>query len=260
MSAIDPSPEAALPTRPRLGIPAGIRSVAIGAFWFSLMSVFVRLAGRRMPSMEVVLWRGIGTLVLSWVALRSAGVPLWGTNKRMLLLRAGLGWLALSCFYFSLVHIPLGEATLIQYMNPLFATLLSAVFLGEHVGRSEVACVAASLTGVVFIAQPRALFGTGGGSIAPGHLAIALLGAFCTGAAYTAVRRMATTEHRLVVVFYLPLVTVPLTLPFAAADWRWPHGWEWALLAAIGITTQLAQVYFTRGLQLERAARATATG
>ena len=32
------------------------------------------------------------------------------------------------------------------------------------------------------------------------------------------------------------------------------------MLLGVGITTQIAQVHMTRGLQLERAARATATG
>jgi drug/metabolite transporter (DMT)-like permease len=36
-----------------------------------------------------------------------------------------------------------------------------------------------------------------------------------------------------------------------------PVGAEWLLLLGVGITTQIAQVAMTRGLRLERAARAT---
>ena len=35
---------------------------------------------------------------------------------------------------------------------------------------------------------------------------------------------------------------------------------EWLLLLGVGVTTQLAQVSMTRGLQLERTARATTVG
>ncbi|HEU0054714.1 MAG TPA: EamA family transporter, partial [Longimicrobium sp.] len=35
---------------------------------------------------------------------------------------------------------------------------------------------------------------------------------------------------------------------------------EWAVLLGVGISTQLGQVAITRGLHLERAGRATATG
>jgi drug/metabolite transporter (DMT)-like permease len=51
-----------------------------------------------------------------------------------------------------------------------------------------------------------------------------------------------------------------MSLPFAIADWTWPSAWEWLLLIGVGVTTQLAQISMTRGLQLERTARATTTG
>ena len=241
-------------------LPPGIRAMAIGAFWFSVMSLLVRFAGRTLPSMEVVFFRGLITLALSWAWVRHAGLAPFGTQRTWLLLRGALGTIALSCFYFSLVHLPLGEATVIQYMNPLFATVLAAWWLGEHAGVGEALALVASLAGVVLIARPAALFGGAVAAIEPRHVAIALLGAFCSGAAYVIIRKMGPAEHRLVVVFYLPLMTVPLTLPFAAADWRWPRGLEWLLLLGIGATTQFAQVQMTRGLQLEKSARATMTG
>jgi drug/metabolite transporter (DMT)-like permease len=40
----------------------------------------------------------------------------------------------------------------------------------------------------------------------------------------------------------------------------WPTPREWLVLAGVGASTQLAQTYMTRGLQRERAARATAVG
>ncbi len=235
--------------------------MAIGAFWFSIMSLLVKLAGRGgLPSQEIVLVRAVLTLALSWASLRHAGIAPWGTRRDLLLLRGVLGCFALTCFYFSIVHLPLGEATLIQYTNPVFATLLAALFLGERIGRREVLCLLASLVGVVLVTRPAFLFGGATAALNVQHVLVAVIGAFCSGAAYVVVRRMGTSEHRLVVVFYLPLVTVPLTIPFAATTWRMPVGWEWLVLFGVGVTTQIAQVHMTRGLQLERAARATATG
>jgi len=51
-----------------------------------------------------------------------------------------------------------------------------------------------------------------------------------------------------------------MTLPFALRDWVWPTALEWPVLVVMGVSTQLAQVCMTRGLQRERAARATAVG
>lgn len=113
--------------------------MAIGAFWFSVMGLLVKLAGRRLPSGEIVLFRAAITLVLSYHAVRAARLPsIWGEQRGLLVVRGLLGAVGINCFYYSLVHLPLGEATLIQYMNPIFATFLAAYWVGERVrgGRS----------------------------------------------------------------------------------------------------------------------------
>ena len=243
-----------------LAFSPGVRAAAVGAFWFSLMGLLVKLAGRRLGSMEIVLFRGVITLALSLWYLRREGLSPWGTERRLLLLRGTCGSIALMCFFSSIVDLPLGEATLIQNMNPVFATILAAAFLKEHLGVAEIVCLIASLVGVVFIAHPTFLFGESADAVSPADIFVALGGAFFSGCAYTLVRRMRTSEHPLVIVFYLPLMTVPLSLPFAFADWRWPNAIEWLLLTGVGVTTQLAQVSMTRGLQMERTARATTVG
>ncbi|HEX5635351.1 MAG TPA: DMT family transporter, partial [Gemmatimonadales bacterium] len=232
-----------------------------GAFWFGVMGLLVKLSGRRLPSQQIVVFRAAATLVLSWWAVRAAGVrPALGEQRGLLLLRGLFGAVGINCFYYSLVHLPLGEATLIQFMNPVFATVLAAVWVGERIRAGEVAALVASLLGVVFITRPAVLFGTESAAIAPAHAAIALLGAVCSGAAYATVRKLGPREHPAVVVLYLPLVTLPLVLPFTATQWTPPTGTEWMLLAGVAVSTQLAQVFMTRGLQAETAVRATTTG
>jgi drug/metabolite transporter (DMT)-like permease len=242
-------------------ISPGIRAMAIGAFWFSIMGLMVRIAGRRLGSMEIVLFRGVITLALSLWSLWRLGVSPWGTDRRLLFVRGTLGSTALLFYFYSIVHLPLGEATVIQYMNPVFATLLAALILNESVRAPEILCLATSLVGVLLIAHPPPLFGANSsGTTNAMAIGAALIGAICSGAAYTLVRKMRGTEHPLVIVFYLPVLSIPMSLPFALMDWRWPNARELALLLGIGLTTQLAQVSMTRGLQLERTARATTTG
>lgn len=243
-----------------VAISPGIRYMAHGAFWFSLMSLLVKLSGQRLPSMEIVLVRALITLVLSYALVRRARQSFRGRHLRMLLLRGVLGAVALMCFYFSLVHLPLAEATLIQYMNPIFTAVLAGLFLGERLGWKHGACVAASLAGVLLIARPAALLGGDAPALNPTYVAIALGGAVLSAGAYVTVRRIGTTEHPLVIVFYFPLITVPLVVPFVLSTWVWPTAWEWIALLGVGVTTQIAQVYLTRGLQLEPAGRATAVG
>jgi drug/metabolite transporter (DMT)-like permease len=233
--------------------------MAYGAFWFSVMSLLVKIAGQRLPSMEIVLVRAVVTLALSYALVRRARLPLWGNRKSLLLLRGFLGCAALTCFYFSIVHLPLAEATVIQYTNPVFAALLAGLLLGERFGGRELIGVIASMTGVLLIARPSFLFASGA-PVDPLHVGIAVCGALFSAIAYVTVRMLRNIDSPLVVVFYFPLVTVPIVLPFAIAGWIWPTPTEWAVLVGIGTATQIAQVYMTRGLQLEPAGRATAVG
>ena len=232
----------------------------VGAFWFSVMSALVKLAGRGLPSMEIVFFRGLLTLALSYAIVKRARItPVLGTNRRLLLQRGILGAAALACFLFSLTHLPLGEATLIQYMNPVFAILVAHWWFGERMGRGEWIALGASLVGVLLITRPAALFGGAASGIPVSHALIALMGAAFSGSAYATIRRM-PAERPEVVVLYLPLMSVPMSLPFIASNWHAPTWGEWLLLIGIGLATQTAQTSMTRGLQVEKTARATTVG
>lgn len=235
--------------------------MVLGSFWFSVMSLLVKLAGRGLPAMEVVLFRGVLTLLLSAAIVWRAGYAPFGTRETrpLLLLRGLIGSVALSCFYASIVHLPLAEASVIQYTNPIFTVVLAAAILRERIGWREVAGVLAGLAGVVLIARPAALFG-GATRLDPHYLGIALLGALCSAAAYVTIRAIGQREHPQVVVLWLPMLTVPMSAPLAIASWRWPAPHEWLLLVAVGVATQLGQLELTRGLQREQAGRATAIG
>jgi len=232
--------------------------MAYGAFWFSVMSLLVKLAGQTLPSQQVVLVRGVITLVLSYALLRQARVHPWGRNRRLLLLRGGFGFVALSLFYFSLVRLPLADASVIQYTNPVITAVLAAIVLRERTGALEALVLAGCLAGVILITRPSFIFG-GEARLEPWLVGLALVGAFCSACAYVTIRKL-TGEHPLVIVFYLPMVTVAGTVPLVSRAWTWPTPTQWAVLLGVGVATQIAQVYMTRGLQLEPAGRATAVG
>ncbi|MDQ3555450.1 MAG: hypothetical protein M3409_01555, partial [Gemmatimonadota bacterium] len=77
-------PDAADLSAPRITAAGGMRYMAIAAFWFSLMSLLVRVAGDRLPSQQVVLARGAVTALLTWAMVRRAGIPLRGGRERLL--------------------------------------------------------------------------------------------------------------------------------------------------------------------------------
>ena len=237
---------------------AGILYMAASALFFSLMSVLVKVAGHRLPPQEIVLVRVVMTLALSWLMVRRAGLSPWGTRRAALVLRGLLGFTALSCYYWAIVHLPLAEATTIHHMAPLFTAIGAWILLREAAGAATVVAIVLGMAGVALVARPGALWG--GAALDPTAVGIALAGALCSGMAYVTVRQLSKHEDPLVIVFYFPLVALPLAIPWTVPVAIWPTPTEWLVLAGVGAATQAAQVCLTRGLSLERAGRASAVG
>lgn len=248
---------------PVAGSPAGwqvglgFRYIVASAFAFSVMTSLVKVAAVRLPTQEVVAARAAVSLVLSWWLLRREGISPWGTHRGLLFARGLLGYLALSCVFHSVAVMPLADATVIQYLYPVFTAVLATLLLGERPTPRIAVAGLSSLVGIALVAKPAFLFGEL--AYAPDLLdvGIAVTGAFFTALAYVGVKRLTGLEHPLVIVFYFPLVTLPATLPTLATTAVMPQGVEWLVLAGVGLATQAGQVWLTRGLQFETATTAT---
>ena len=230
----------------------------LGTVFFSVMTVFAKLASERLPTMELVLARVIVTLLMSWWALRRLGVYPWGNDKKLLLLRGFAGFMGLSCYFYAIDHLPLADATVIQFTNPMIAALIAVFALREPLRGADVVATLLSMVGVVLVAQPTFLFAQGI-PLDPVAVAVGFVGAFFSAIAYVVIRKLGATEHYMVVVFYFPLVTGPASLPVLALEGVvMPEGIEWLYLLGIGVAAQLGQIEITKGFKLETASRATA--
>ncbi len=233
----------------------GLKYMAASAFFFSLMSLLVKLAGQRFPTMELVFARALVVSVLALAVIRVRGVSLHSPDTPLLILRGLFGLAALSCFYYSVVKLPLAVSTVLHFTNPLFTALIAAIFLGEALRVKALGLMLASLAGVVIVAQPVSAFGLPGQGYPLPALAAALAGALLSAAAYTLVRRLRRNDP-MVVVFYFAAVSVVLAGPAMIPVAVRPEGWEWALLLGVGVATFLGQMFLTLGLQREPAGRA----
>jgi drug/metabolite transporter (DMT)-like permease len=243
----------------------GLGYMVQSALWFAVMGLFVKLASATLPTLQIVCVRGALTLAIATVVLRAAGLSPFGPQWRLLLTRGLVGSVAMICFYAAVVHLPLAEATVIHQTAPLFTALFAAWFLHERLSPRVLGSLLAAFLGVVAIARPAWLLGHAAPATATTDGSwrfafVALLGAILSAVAYVTVRRLGRTESPLVVVFWLPLMTLPVSAPFAVAVWVWPDARTWCWLAGIAVSTQLAQVALTKGLAREAAGRATAVG
>jgi drug/metabolite transporter (DMT)-like permease len=232
----------------------GVLYMATSALGFSLMSMLVKVASVRLPTGEIVLARAIVTLMLSYVLVMRADLPIWGTQRGKLVFRGLLGFGGLTGYYIAIARLPLADATTIQQTTPLVTAFLAYWLLGERVGITTFIAFACGITGVLVIVHPS------GNGLDPVGVAVAIAGSTCSAIAYVTVKQLSKTEHPLVIVFYFPLVATPLAVPWAIAEWVAPDAIDVLLLVGIGIATQIGQVFLTMGLAAERASRATSVG
>jgi len=235
----------------------GLLYMLLAALFFSVMSALVKAIGDTIPSSQSVFARSlIGLALTTWLLRRARRSP-WGNRRGLLLTRGLFGLGGLLCFFYALTRLPLADATVIMYTNPIWTALLAGLLLRERVSPRVLVCSVAALIGVLLVARPSFLFG-GGTPLPLGPVLIALAGALFAAGAYVSVRALRRSEDVLVVVFWFPLVATPATLPIMLPDAVWPNPLELAALLGIGVTVQFAQVFLTKGLHLEPAGRATA--
>lgn len=233
--------------------------MAASAFFFSLMTLLVKIAGAELSTMQIVLVRSGIVAVLAGGTAIGRGRDLRGNERGLLLVRGVVGFAALSSYYYGLVHLPLAEATVIHYTNPVFTTVIAALLLSERLRSRDALATLGGLVGVVLVARPGILFGAGASSLPTVPVLASLAGAVLSGAAYVTVRRL-RREATTVIVFWFAAVSFLGALPFAIRDWVAPDLDTWAVLIGIGITTHLGQLSVTSGLQREPAGRAMTVG
>ena len=238
------------------------QAMVASALSFSVMTVCVKQLEGRIPVAEVVLARALISLVLSWWLLRQQQLSPWGTRRTTLIWRGVVGSAALFCVYAAIAQLPLAAATVLQYLYPTFTAALAWGALGERAGKRVLLAMALGWSGVLLVAQPNWLPSFGQSlnpqSLPPLAVAIGVTGALLTSLAYVLVRNLAPDEHPLVIVFYFPLISVPLSLPFVLVNPVLPTGVELIWLLGVGVFTQLGQVFLTRGITGMPAAQATA--
>ena len=171
----------------------------------------------------------------------------------MLLVRGLLGYGALSCYFWSVQHLPLGDAVLLQYSHPVFVALIAPFVLGEHTRPLQLMLVALALCGVGLIVQPSGAL--------RGAALIGVLGSLLSGFAYVTVRDLSRTEHPLTILVWFPLASlVPaLIATVLAGPAAIPSGpREVAGHLLVTASALVGQITLTFGLTRAGAARATA--
>ena len=234
----------------------GIKYLIGSGFAFSLMSVCVKAIGGRIPVSELVFARAGMSLIMTRILLLKNNINPWGNQKRLLLIRGLLGTIALFCIFKALTILPIATATVIQYIYPTFTVICAYFILKEYIYKRIVFSIILGWIGIVLVSQPEWISNNNYFETIIA-ISIAIIGALMTSLAYICVRKLSAKEHPLVIIYYFPLVSIPLSLPFLIYNFVLPNGIEWIWIFGIGFFTQIGQLCITEGLRLIPAGQAT---
>lgn len=225
-----------------------VRLMLLATFCFSSMNVLVKFISH-IPVIEIVFFRAIITLVISWLMLRKAKVQkMFGNNRKVLFLRGFFGFIALTLFFVTIQEIPLATAALIHYLKPIFTALIASMILKEKIHPLQWFFFLISFVGVFVIKG----FDT---RVSFLFLGLGVISAVLAGAAYNCIRYLKDTEHPVVIVMYFPLVATPITGILMFWNWVTPSFVDIWMLLGIGILTQIAQILMTKAYQIEEASK-----
>lgn len=231
----------------------GYLLMAASAFSFALMVALYRLLLPGVPSQAAVFWRAVGMSITFALAALLQGVPLIGHAPGLLFWRGLIGWVSVSCYFASVEHLPLGDAILFQYSNPLFVALLAPWMTGERTHARHWSLVLLAFLGLALVVGAHGALNAA--------IGIALAGSVGNALAYISVKQLTRTEHPLTILFWFPAVSVPATLLFAlGADVPLmpTTGEEVCGHAMVTLAGLLGQIFLTLGLARCAAVRGTA--
>ncbi len=230
----------------------------LSAFALSSMVMMVKLSsesGLRLP--EIMFWRQFMAIpvVLMWIMPGSGILSLQTKRLPAHFLRSLVGTTGMFFTLGVVVLLPLAEATTLSFTVPIFATLLSALVLKEHVGKHRWSAVIFGFVGVLIVIQP----GSGGFPL-KGAL-VGLTSAAMVSIISVQLRDLGRTEAPATTAFYFSAFSaaivgllhfMPMPHPInEALAWSTPayDGRQWMMIAALGLSGGLGQIALTASLR-----------
>ena len=161
------------------------------------------------------------------------------------LARAGLLMTASLSMFVAIAHIPLSQATVIQFLSPLVVTLLSVLFLGERIGWRRITALCLGFTGVLVVIGP----GLGGADGPTLVWLLPLLSAFGAAGYVLMTRRLSGPEESAPAMALMPVLCFAALLPAQLVFWTPLTPADMAILATLGLSGTLAHVAIQIGMQ-----------
>ena len=242
-----PYSDASDPDRPPVEHRARGIALRLGAVTaFGAMMAAMKYASEHgVAPVEILFYRNLFSLptIIAWI-IWSGGFSVVRTKRPGAhATRSFLGLGVMFLTFMALARLPLAEATVISFSAPLFATMLSALFLREMVGWHRWSAIGIGFVGVLIAVQP------GGSDLPVVGVVIGLAAALGTAVIVITLRQIGQTEGAAATVFWFNIVcltatALPMPFMFKSHD---PGAWIALLLG--GLVGGFAQIMMTSAVR-----------
>jgi drug/metabolite transporter (DMT)-like permease len=233
-------------------VPRAILCMVAATILFSGASAASKWLVEIYPVGEVLCLRSLASLVAgAAVILPVSGLSVFATHRPRAHLARGLSQaISQLCLLIAFSLMPLAGAVAINFSAPLFAALVSIVWLKERAGYVRGTALVVGFLGVLIVTNP------GSNSLTLGAL-FALTNAVMYGTVTVAVRGMTRTESANTLVMWQLVVLAFCHSFLLLFGWRWPTLTDAAMLFGTGFTNAIGQWFWTKALQLAPAPAVT---
>jgi drug/metabolite transporter (DMT)-like permease len=241
-----PAEPAALPlAKPTDNVPLGIMWMIGATVLLAIAAAVAKWQTAFYPVGEVMFIRSFaGLVVCAVIILPMSGFAVFATRRPGAHIARGLSQAISQTFTVIAVSLmPLAGAVAISFSAPLWAALLSILWLKERAGPVRWMVLLTGFSGVIIVTNP------GADAFQIGAL-FALGNAIMYGSVTVAVRGMTTTETPNTLLMW-QMVTMSLCHSLLLLfGFKWPTAFDGAMMAFGGISNAAAQYAWTKALLL----------
>ncbi|MBO22318.1 MAG: RNA polymerase subunit sigma-54 [Rhodospirillaceae bacterium] len=232
-----------------VAIPApvlGILLIVIASAFFALMHNTIRFLSvtEDIHPFEMAFFRvAFGLIVFIPFFMRS-GIGILRTHKFSWHFgRAFLNAASMLSWFTALSLMPVGDATAVSLIGPVFVAILAMIFLGEHVGCMRWFGIVLAVIGGLVVVRP------GFTEISSG-VWLVLFSAFAVSFSKLIAKILTGHDSPTTIVAYMTLLMTPIMFVPAFFVWQTPTPYQLFFMALIGIFGTVGHLLFVQAYKL----------
>ena len=220
----------------------GILLMCVSTLGFGVMHTLIRYASAELHPVQIAFFRNVFGFLVFLPILVQSGTGFLRTERMGLhAFRGVLNICAMLMFFYALSIVEVARVTALAFSAPIFAGILSVVFLGERFRLHRWGAIVAGFVGMLVILRP---------GLIPMELGpvLVIVSSLLWATVMIIIKVMSRTESSLAIVAYMNIFLAAYSIIPALFFWQWPTLEGWGLMAAIGITGTLGQLGLSQAL------------